>query len=201
MSADELGHVGSTLGERAVFGFWVFLMSDAVIFALLFATYGSLLDATAGGPTPAALFRIGDSLIETWLLLSSSFTFGMASIAMKYGNARENVGPLLAWSAVTVVLGLSFTGMELHDALTLFQQGAYPSRSGYLSVLFALVPFHGLHVVGGSIWLIVVMVQLLTFGRDVRVNMNMLRLGLFWHFLGIVWVAIFSVVYLQGLIR
>ncbi len=211
MSAEELRHAGITPGaaaeiphadaERAVFGFWVFLMSDAVIFALLFATYGSMLSATAGGPTPAGEFKVGSALTETLALLTSSFTFGMASISMKYRQKGQTLAPLLAWLAVTLVLGLSFIGMELHDFVGLFQDGAYPSRSGFLSAFFALVPLHGLHVLAGCLWLIVMMAQLRVFGCDARVKLDLLRLGLFWHFLDIVWIAIFSVVYLQGLIR
>ncbi len=208
MSANEVKHAGLNLGgtdesthQQAVspvFGFWLFLMSDAVIFALLFATYGVMLFATVGGPTPASEYKILPVFLETLILLTSSFTFGMASVAMKYDQSRR---PLLGWMAVTLVLGLAFLGMELHDFAAMFADGAYPSRSGYLSSFFALVPLHGLHVFFGSIWIIVMMVQVITFGLDARVKINILRLSLFWHFLDIVWIAIFSVVYLQGLIR
>jgi cytochrome o ubiquinol oxidase subunit 3 len=211
MSEERLRHVGINLratdkiahreAERAVFGFWVFLMSDAVIFALLFATYGSMLAATAGGPTPGGEFKIGSAFIETLILLSSSLTFGLASISMKYRQEGQRPGPLLGWLALTLVLGLSFIGMELHDFVGMFADGAYPSRSGFLSAFFALVPLHGMHVLAGCVWLIVMTVQLVTFGCDARVKVNLLRLGLFWHFLDVVWIAIFSVVYLQGLVR
>lgn len=218
MSADEVRHAGLNLGatdelthEAAgsdVFGFWVFLMSDAVIFALLFATYGVMLPGTAGGPTPASEYKIGPAFIETLLLLTSSFTFGMASIAMKYGGVRTDftgwirgTSVLLGWMIVTLALGLAFIGMELNDFSTMFADGAYPSRSGYLSGFFGLVPLHGLHVLAGCVWLVVMMVQVLAFDLDARVKINILRLGLFWHFLDIVWIAIFSTVYLQGLIR
>jgi cytochrome o ubiquinol oxidase subunit 3 len=208
MSTSELRHIGLNLGAtdaathrqagNDVFGFWVFLMSDAVIFALLFATYGVMLSATAGGPTPAAEYKIGPAFVETLLLLTSSFTFGMASVAMKQGTGRRQ---LLGWMAVTLMFGAAFLGMELHDFATMFGDGAYPTRSGFLSAFFALVPLHGLHVFFGGIWIIVMMLQVLVFGLDARVKINILRLGLFWHFLDIVWIAIFSVVYLQGLIR
>lgn len=208
MTANEIKHAGLNLGdtdeltheqaESAVFGFWVFLMSDAVIFALLFATYGAMLPATVGGPTPASEYKILPVFLETLLLLTSSFTFGMASVAMKHGASRWR---LLAWMGMTLVLGAAFLGMELHDFATMFDDGAYPTRSGYLSSFFALVPLHGLHVVFGSIWIIVMMVQVITLGLDARVKINILRLGLFWHFLDIVWIAIFSAVYLQGVMR
>ncbi|TPG43566.1 cytochrome o ubiquinol oxidase subunit III [Sphingomonas koreensis] len=208
MSAGEVKHAGINLGdsdeetheqaEIGVSGFWVFLMSDAVIFALLFATYGVMLAGTAGGPTPAQEYKIVPAFIETLILLTSSVTFGMASVTMKHGGSQRR---LLAWLAVTLLLGLAFLGMELRDFHTMFADGALPSRSGYLSSFFALVPLHGLHVAAGCLWLVVIMIQLPMFGRDERVKINLLRLGLFWHFLDIVWIAIFSVVYLQGLIR
>lgn len=201
-------HAGINLGDTdedtqeragaAVFGFWVFLMSDAVVFALLFATYGVMLSGTAGGPTPAQHYKILPAFIETLILLTSSLSFGMASVAMKHHAAPRR---LYGWLAATLALGLAFLGLELHDFATMVAHGAVPGRSGYLSSLFALVSLHGLHVAIGCLWLAVMMVQLRVFGRDRRVKINLLRLGLFWHFLDIVWIAIFSVVYLQGLIR
>lgn len=208
MSAGEVKHAGLNLGgtdaethEEAgsdVFGFWVFLMSDAVLFALLFATYGVMLPATAGGPTPASEYKIGPTFVETIVLLTSSLTFGMASVAMKHGEHLQRV---LGWLAATLALGVLFLGLELHDFSEMFAHGAYPSRSGYLSAFFALVPLHGLHVLAGCLWIVVMMIQLRVFGADPRVKINLLRLGLFWHFLDIVWIAIFSTVYLPGLIR
>ena len=208
MSGREKTHPGINLGgtdaqanDEAgpdVFGFWIFLMSDAVIFALLFATYGVMLGATAGGPTPASEYEIGPAFVETLLLLTSSFTFGMASIAMKHEQGQRR---LLGWMAITLLLGLAFLGLELRDFATMFGHGAYPSRSGYLSAFFALVPLHGLHVAAGCLWLVVMMVQVPMLGLDTRLKINILRLGLFWHFLDIIWIAIFSVVYLQGLVR
>ena len=208
MSAGERVHPGLNLGatdpaaheraERALFGFWVFLMSDAVLFSLLFATYGVMLPATVGGPTSASEYKIGPAFIETLILLTSSFTFGMASIAMKYASGKFL---LLAWMAATLMLGLAFLGLEVHDFATMFKDGAFPTRSGYLSSFFALVPLHGLHVAFGMLWMGVMIVQVLVIGLDTRVKINILRLGLFWHFLDIVWIAIFSVIYLQGLIR
>ena len=196
----EHGEPGGPAEAQAtgVLGFWVFLMSDAVIFALLFATYGVMLSRTADGPTPAAVYKIGPAFIETLVLLTSSFTFGMASVALKYAAPRLQ---LLAWMTVTLLLGAAFLGLEMHDFATMFAAGALPTRSGYLSAFFALVPLHGLHVFFGGLWMVVMMVQLLVFGLDARVKLNIQRLALFWHFLDVVWIAIFSVVYLQGLIR
>ncbi|MEG3178626.1 cytochrome c oxidase subunit 3 [Sphingomonas sp. RB3P16] len=199
-------HEGLTLGEdgtphhaRAepeLFGFWVFLMSDALLFALLFATYGAMLVGTAGGPGPRDLFKLKPSLIETALLLTSSFTWGMASVALKYGDAKPR---LLAWMGTTLVLGVAFLSMEVNDFTTMFAKGAFPSRSGFLSAFFGLVPLHGLHVLAGCIWISVMAVQVILIGTDERTKTNLLRLGLFWHFLDIIWIAIFSVVFLQGL--
>jgi cytochrome o ubiquinol oxidase subunit 3 len=206
MSVTELLHPGINIGntepethaaaEEKVFGFWVFLMSDLIIFALLFATYAVMLPATAGGPTPKDIFDLKSAASETGVLLTSSFTFGMASLAMKYGRSR---GPLIAWLAVTLLLGLIFLGFEVHDFLDYVAEGAAPSRSGFLSALFVLVSTHGLHVTAGCIWIVTMIVQSFVFGVDRDVKIRILRLGLFWHFLDIVWVGIFSVVFLQGL--
>lgn len=184
--------------ESDVFGFWIFLMSDAVLFALLFAIYGTMLRGTAGAPGPAQVFKIGPAFVETLLLLTSSATFGMASIALK---RDAGAGRLVVWLIATLVLGLAFLGMEGHDFATMAGDHATPDRSGFLSAFFVLVGMHGLHVTVGSIWMGVMLLQLATIGRDRRVKVNLIRLGLFWHFLDVIWIAIFSVVYLQGLIR
>ncbi len=202
----QLRHAGLNLSddpgelhevESDVFGFWIFLMSDAVLFALLFAVYGTMLGATVGAPGPAQEFKIGSAFIETLLLLTSSFTFGMASIALK----RAKRSALVLWLVMTLVLGLAFLGMEGHDFATMAADHATPDRSGYLSAFFVLVGMHGLHVTLGSIWMIVMLVQLAALGRDRQVKVNLIRLSLFWHFLDVIWIAIFSVVYLQGLIH
>jgi cytochrome o ubiquinol oxidase subunit 3 len=208
LSTYERKHAGLNFGASdpvtdeaagsAIFGFWVFLMSDAVLFALLFATYGVMLRGTAGGPGPAELFSLPGAFLETLVLLVSSFTFGMASLAIKYNHTPHE---LHLWFGVTLLLGLVFLGLELHDFATMLLAGATPGRSGFLSAFFVLISTHGLHVLAGCIWIVVMMIQVSTIGPDRRVKINVLRLGLFWHFLDIVWVGIFSVVYLQGLIR
>ncbi len=196
-------HPGINLGsahieeaEELLFGFWVFLMSDAVLFGLLFATYATMLHSTAGGPTPTMLFDIRSAFIETISLLLSSFTYGMASLSLKHGGSPR---PLLAWLGLTLILAVVFLGFELHDFSSMFHKGGVPSRSGFLSAFFALVPLHGLHVATGCIWMIALVGQLAVYGIDNDVKLGFLRLGLFWHFLDIVWIAIFSVVYLGGL--
>ncbi|MCX7285553.1 MAG: cytochrome c oxidase subunit 3 [Novosphingobium sp.] len=208
MSAGDAMHPGLNLGQtdaethaRAghdLFGFWIFLMSDAVLFALLFATYGVMLRGTAGGPGPADVYKLLTAFVETVVLLTSSFTFGMASISLKHARG---IAPITAWLGVTLALGLAFLAMEYNDLATMVGDGAVPARSGFLSSFHALISLHGLHVLAGCLWIVVMLVQLCVFGRDGRVKINMLRLGLFWHFLDIVWVAIFSVVFLQGLAR
>lgn len=207
VAGPQLRHAGLNLSddpgelrevESDVFGFWIFLMSDAVLFALLFAIYGTSLGSTAGAPGPAQEFKIGSAFIETLILLTSSFTFGMASIALKQDvRARR----LVLWLVATLVLGLAFLAMEGHDFATMAADHATPDRSSFLSAFFVLVGMHGLHVTIGAIWTIVMLMQIAMFGRDRRVKVNLIRLSLFWHFLDVVWIAIFSVVYLQGLIQ
>jgi cytochrome o ubiquinol oxidase subunit 3 len=206
MSQDTIKHPGLNLSpahgadhdaaERMLFGFWLFLMSDAVLFGMVFATYVTSLTATAGGPGPHDLYNIRSVFIETLLLLASSFTFGMASLALKYQHGKAR---LIGWLAVSLALGVAFLGFESHDFITMFAKGGVPSRSGFLSAFFDLVPLHGLHVTGGCIWLICLVGQIARYGLDTQVKLGIMRLALFWHFLDIVWIAIFSVVYLPGL--
>ena len=208
MSASQLRHAGLNLGgddaamqaaaESTVFGFRVFLMSDAVLFSLLFATDGVMLPGTAGGPVPSEIFDVKRAFIQTLVLLCSSFTFGMASLAMKYLHSQKL---LFTWLALTLLLGLAFLAMEGRDFVTLSDAGAVPGRSDFLSALFTLISTHGLHVAAGCVWIVVLMAQIRAFNMDSAVKINLLRLGLFWNFLDIIWIAIFSVVYLQGQIR
>lgn len=184
------------VAETTVFGFWVFLMSDAILFGLVFASYVASVHATAGGPGPRDLYDLHSVFIETLLLLASSFTFGMASLAMKY---RHGVLQLVGWLLVTLLLGALFLGFEVHDFLAMIARGGTPERSGFLSAFFDLVPLHGLHVTAGCIWMLCLLGQIARYGLDTRTKLGILRLALFWHFLDIVWIAIFTVVYLGGL--
>ncbi|TPW29610.1 cytochrome c oxidase subunit 3 [Pararhizobium mangrovi] len=204
--AKDVRHPGLRLGEghpdvaadaeEMNFGFWVFLMSDAIVFALLFATYARMVSSVAGGLGPEALFDLKSITIETAALLASSFTFGMASLALKYARSPR---PLVKWLCVTLLLAAVFLGFELHDFAHMIAMGAGPSRSGFASAFFALVPLHGLHVLAGCVWAIALMAQIAIHGIDKEVKLGVQRLGLFWHFLDIVWVVIFTVVYLGGL--
>lgn len=190
------GHGGDDrAAETVMFGFWVFLMSDTILFGMVFATYITSVDATAGGPGPRDLYDIRSVFVETLLLLASSFTFGMASLALKY---KHDTVRLISWMVLTLVLGLAFLGLELHDFATMFAKGAVPSRSGFLSAFFDLVPLHGLHVMAGCLWLVALFGQIVRYGLDRDCKLGIMRLALFWHFLDLVWIAIFSVVYLGG---
>jgi cytochrome o ubiquinol oxidase subunit 3 len=172
------------------------MMSDAILFGMVFATYVTSIHATAGGPGPHDLYDIKSVFIETVLLLTSSFAFGMASLALKYKAGKTR---LVGWLAVVLLLGVSFLGFEVHDFITMFAKGGVPSRSGYLSAFFDLVPLHGLHVTAACIWLVCLVGQIARYGLDTKTKLGIMRLALFWHFLDIVWIAIFSVVYLAGL--
>ena len=182
--------------QTTMFGFWVFLMSDAILFGMVFATYLTSLDGTAGGPGPKDLYDLTSAFIETMLLLASSFTFGMASLALKYKHSTPR---LIGWLIVTLLLGAAFLGFEIHDFLAMAAKGGVPTRSGFLSAFFDLVPLHGLHVIGAAVWLVCLLGQIARYGVDTRTKLGIMRLALFWHFLDIIWVAIFTVVYLGGL--
>jgi cytochrome o ubiquinol oxidase subunit III len=182
--------------EEKEFGFWLYLMSDAIIFALLFATYVVMAPNHAGGPTGQTLFSLGRTFAETMLLLCSSITFGFATVAMRFGRPSE----VLAWLAVTFLLGAGFVSLEIMEFTGLFAQGAGPQRSGFLSAFFTLVGTHGLHVSMGMVWIVIMAIQVLAKGLTDPVASRLFRLGLFWHFLDIVWIGIFSIVYLPGIL-
>lgn len=186
--------------ETLVFGFWVFLMSDLIIFGLMFATYVTMATpmGMAGGPGPAEAFDLTSVFAQTMILLVSSVTFGMASLAMRHEHGRAKIA---LWLIITLALGLAFLSFELSDFAHMWAIGAVPQRSGYLSAFFGLVPLHGLHVAAGCIWIVVMLAQLRVFGLVPVVKTRLLRLGLFWHFLDLIWVGIFTVVYLGGIVR
>jgi len=196
LNLDETHGKDHQAAQTMMFGFWVFLMSDAILFGMVFATYVTSLHSTAGGPGPHQLYDITSVFLQTLLLLASSFTFGMASLALKY---RHDQARLVGWLLLTLLLGLVFLAFELQDLSSMMTKGGVPSRSGFLSALFDLVPLHGLHVTAGCIWLVCLLGQLARYGTDTQTKLGIMRLALFWHFLDIIWVAIFSVVYLAGL--
>lgn len=185
-----------TADRTAYFGFWLYLMTDLVLFAALFATYAVLHGGTAGGPTAADIFSAPYVLTETIILLTSSFTAGLALVAASAGARRRT----LVFLGMTFLLGASFIGMEASEFARLLAIGAGPSRSAFLSSFFTLVGTHGLHVTVGLLWLGALMVSLYRRGWT-RGNVRKLALfTLFWHFLDIIWIFIFTMVYLFGLL-
>ncbi len=186
-------HAPQPQSERAL-GFWFYLISDAILFAVLFANYAVLLLGTAGGPTPADLFTMWRVIAETALLLTSSLTFGL----MSYAALSQQKSKASFWLIVTIVLGAAFLVLELGEFSEMAAKGAVPQRSGFLSGFFALVGAHGLHVTFGLLMLITLFVQIRTKGLTHPVLSRLYRIGLFWHFLDLIWIGIFSFVYLPG---
>jgi cytochrome o ubiquinol oxidase subunit 3 len=176
------------------YGFWIFLLSDIVMFSALFATYAALVHATAGGPTGAELFNQGSVAIETASLLLSSYTCGLMSMAI---SSRRRAATYF-FAVVTFVLGAAFVALEIREFADMIARGATPQRSAFLSAFFTLVGCHGLHVTAGLIWLTLLMVHVAIRGFAANVGRRLLCFALFWHFLDIIWVWLFTVVYLMG---
>ena len=179
------------------YGFWIFLLSDIIMFSAFFAAYAVLVGATAGGPGPKQLFDITNTGIETGLLLASSFTCGIASI----GAAARRLVLFQVAMAATFLLGLCFLGLEIHEFAGMAARGAGPQRSAFLSAFFSLVGCHGLHVTAGLMWLLTMMAQVVAKGFRADIMRRILCFSLFWHALDIIWVAVFTVVYLLGVGR
>ena len=177
-------------------GFWLYLMSDCLIFAALFATYGVLGRNYAGGPSGKDLFDLSLVAINTAFLLMASITFGFAMLQKQ----KKNVNGTLLWLAITGLLGAAFLAVELYEFHHLIHQGATPQTSAFLSSFFTLVGTHGIHVTFGLIWLITLMIQIKKHGL---INENVRRincLSMFWHFLDVVWIGVFTFVYLMGVL-
>ncbi|KKS27681.1 MAG: Cytochrome o ubiquinol oxidase, subunit III [Parcubacteria group bacterium GW2011_GWC1_42_11] len=182
---------------KAIFGFWVYIMSDTLLFAAIFATHAVLHNNTFDGPSAKELVNMTFVLTETLVLLASSFAFGIASTYAHHHNKKNIV---LVWISVTFLLGAAFIGMEMTEFAKLFQEGNSWQRSGFLSGFFTLIGTHGLHVTAGLIWMVSVFAQVLKYGLTDRTIGRISTLGLFWHFLYIVWIFIFTLVYLMGVI-
>jgi cytochrome o ubiquinol oxidase subunit 3 len=178
-------------------GFWLYLMSDCFIFASLFACNAVLGTSYAGGPTGHDVFDLPGLAVNTALLLISSVTFGFAMLEM----ARQRKRAVLIWLAVSGLLAAAFVGLEIHEFVTMIAAGAGPDRSAFLSSFFALVGTHGLHVSVGILWLIVLMFQLGKHGFTEANRRRLFCLSMFWHFLDLVWIGVFSYVYLVGVLR
>ena len=184
-------------GSSTMLGFWLYLMSDCLIFAMLFAAYGVLGTSYAGGPGPKELFELPLVAVNTSMLLFSSITYGFAMLSMTEGRRGATQG----WLAITGLFGLAFLGIELYEFTNLIMEGAGPQRSAFLSSFFTLVGTHGLHVTFGLIWLVVLMVQVQMKGLIPANRRRLMCLSLFWHFLDVIWIGVFTFVYLMGMLR
>jgi cytochrome o ubiquinol oxidase subunit III len=182
--------------ETKTFGFWIYLMSDLVLFSTLFSTFAVVGHNFAGGITPKELFHLPYLFGETMLLLTSSATFGISMVAMH----SEKKKLVLIGLLVTFLLGLGFIAMELNEFINMINSGYVPAKSGFLSAFFTLVGTHGTHVLFGLIWMSVMFAQIVKMGLTNGVRSRLMRLSLFWHFLDIVWIGVFTFVYLLGLI-
>src|SRR3954469_12768053 len=176
------------------YGFWLFLLSDIVMFSALFAAYAVLSGNTAGGPTGPELFNLRNVFIETMCLLFSSYTCGLGALSAE----RRQPGRFLVFGVLTFLLGAAFLFIEASEFAGMVAKGAGPSRSGFLSGFFTLVGTHGVHVTSGLIWLIYLVAQVIVKGLRAAVLRRLLCWSLFWHALDIVWVGVFTLVYLMG---
>jgi len=194
---DEHHHHDDT--DITVFGFWSYLMSDLILFGTLFIAFAVLSSHVPVG-TPSAKELFGESLsfvlTETFALLISSVTFGFAVLA----SYKKNVGQVITWLAITWLFGAAFIGMELYEFNHLVHAGHGPSTSAFLSAFFTLVGTHGIHVTSGLVWMIILMIQIKKYGLTLPNMRRLACLSLFWHFLDIVWICVFSVVYLMGVL-
>jgi len=180
--------------EMRTFGFWIFLMTDCILFGTLFAAYIVLQGNTNGGPMPEELFQMGGIVASTFILLTSSFTSGLAVLAMNKGNRSGLIG----WLAVTLLLGAVFVGMEVYEFIHMVHEGAAIGTSAFLSAFYTLVGTHGLHVSLGIVWMIALIVQLAKHGITPVTKRKVNVISLYWHFLDVVWIFVFTVVYLMG---
>lgn len=183
--------------SKNLLGFWIYIMTDCVLFATLFATFAVLRNSTFGGPSGAELFSLPFVLIETMLLLTSSFTCGIGLLAARQQNTKQ----VLAWFSATFLLGLSFLTMELTEFAHLSAEGHGWQASAFLSSFFTLVGTHGLHITIGLLWMLVLLAQVMRRGLGRHTVRRLTLLSLFWHFLDIVWIFIFSIVYLTGALQ
>ncbi|BEV72189.1 cytochrome o ubiquinol oxidase subunit III [Paludibacterium sp. THUN1379] len=190
---DHAHHDG---GEQKVLGFWFYLMTDCILFATAFASYAVLYRNTAGGVSGKDIFELPYVLLETAALLFSSITYGFAMIAGHKGRKQG----VLGWLAVTFLFGAMFIGMEVNEFHHLISEGNGPNVSAFLSSFFGLVGLHGLHVTAGLLWMSVMMFEVVKTGLTSRAMTRLNCLSLFWHFLDIVWICVFTVVYLKGVL-
>ncbi|MEO1967187.1 MAG: cytochrome o ubiquinol oxidase subunit III [Sphingomonadaceae bacterium] len=181
-------------GHSTMLGFWIYLMSDCLLFAGLFATFAVLEHSYAGGPGPKELFELPLVALNTAMLLFSSITYGFAMLVMERGKKNAT----LIWLGITGLFGLAFLSIEMQEFAGLIAEGATPQSSAFLSAFFTLVGTHGLHVTLGTIWLVTLMVQVAQKGLIPANRRRLMCLSMFWHFLDIVWIGVFTFVYLMG---
>jgi cytochrome o ubiquinol oxidase subunit 3 len=207
ITATSAGAVGADASSRfyvrehhpengTLLGFWIYLMSDCLIFACLFATYAVLGRSYAGGPSGAELFDLKLVAFNTALLLLSSITYGFAMLE----SQRKRLRSTMIWLAVTGLLGAGFIALELYEFAHLIHEGAGPQRSAFLTSFFSLVGTHGLHVFFGIVWLVILMFQLNRHGLIPENRRRLMCLSMFWHFLDVVWIGVFTFVYLMGVL-
>ncbi len=178
--------------EKNTFGFWIYIMSDCILFSALFATFAVLKNSTAGTQALTGMFSMPFVLTETMLLLTSSFTYGLTLLFARDGKKYMMFTTL----AITFFLGISFVGMEFYEFHHLITHGNTPSTNAAFSAFFTLVGTHGLHVISGLVWMIIVGIQLAMRGITPKNQNKLYCLGLFWHFLDVIWVCVFTIVYL-----
>lgn len=195
VAAAETAHEEAA-NDRTQFGFWVYLMTDLLMFAVLFAVYAVLHDSTAGGPSGRELFSLPLALTETLLLLASSFTCGLGMIAARQANKRQ----VLFWFGITFILGLAFLSLEAREFAELLHEGHTLSNSAFLSSFFTLVGTHGLHIISGLLWMAIMLGFVLKRGLTSHTVRKVTLLSLYWHFLDIVWIFIFTIVYLRAFV-
>lgn len=191
----ELAAERKEADEKTTFGFWLYIMTDCVLFASLFATYAVLHNNTFGGPSGKDLFEPGSVLAETLVLLTSSFTCGLAMLAARSRKKRQVIG----WFIVTGLLGLAFLGIEIHEFVGLVNSGNSWRRSGFLSAFFTLVGTHGTHITIGILWMSAMIIKVRKTGLSRATVRRLSMLSYFWHFLDVVWIFIFTVVYMLGI--
>jgi cytochrome o ubiquinol oxidase subunit 3 len=184
-------------GHSTPLGFWIYLMSDCLIFAILFAIFGVLGANYAAGPAPKDLFELPLVALNTTMLLLSSITYGFAMLTME----KNRIAATQIWLAVTGLFGLAFLSIELYEFHHFIEIGATPQRSAFLSAFFTLVGTHGLHVTFGTIWLVTLMTQVARHGLIPANRRRLMCLSMFWHFLDVIWIGVFTFVYLMGMLR
>jgi cytochrome o ubiquinol oxidase subunit III len=182
--------------DRTMFGFWVYLMTDLLMFAVLFAVYAVLNDATVGGPSDKDIFSLPLALAETLILLTSSFTCGVGMIAARAGNKKQ----VMTWFGITYLLGLAFLCLELKEFAEFIHEGHTIASNAFFSAFFTLVGTHGLHIISGLLWMAITLIFILKRGLTAPMVRKLTLLSLFWHFLDIVWIFIFTIVYMRAFV-